>query len=426
MLKSGASQYMEFKNVDASFVRDGDGKLSSVPDSRSAIFKDSTLGLADKNRLASFFKLVEGHLKAVGSDGDEGSESRRISENELESPFVEFLNKMRLPPKIKSSILYAIAMADYDQDNMEVCKNILKTKDGINRLALYHSSVGRFPNALGALIYPIYGQGELPQAFCRRAAVKGCLYVLRMPVNALLMDKDSGSYKGVKVASGQELFSHQIVLGPSFIVPPPSIESSPDFLQDRLKGFGTQGTRGKVARGICITKSSLKPDVSTFLVVYPPKTLYPEQVTSIRLLQIGSSLAGCPSGMFVFYLSALCDDAIHGKKSLQAAVNATFSVPISGTSENGSTDESENAEVKPTLLWGALYIQEITTCSFDSISFTPMPDGNLNYNDLLDATEELFHNMFPDEEFFPETAFSEPEDDGLDQSPTGEALGSQQ
>jgi hypothetical protein len=35
----------------------------------------------------------------------------------------------------------------------------------------------RFPNALGAMVYPIYGQGELPQAFSRRAAVKGCIHV---------------------------------------------------------------------------------------------------------------------------------------------------------------------------------------------------------------------------------------------------------
>lgn len=38
-------------------------------------------------------------------------------------------------------------------------------------------TIFRFPNASGAMIYPIYGQGELPQAFCRRAAVKGCIYV---------------------------------------------------------------------------------------------------------------------------------------------------------------------------------------------------------------------------------------------------------
>lgn len=40
-------------------------------------------------------------------------------------------------------ILYAIAMADYDQENNRVCKDVLKTKDGLDRLILYHSSVGR-------------------------------------------------------------------------------------------------------------------------------------------------------------------------------------------------------------------------------------------------------------------------------------------
>lgn len=35
----------------------------------------------------------------------------------------------------------------------------------------------RFSNAVGAFIYPMYGHGELPQAFCRCAAVKGALYV---------------------------------------------------------------------------------------------------------------------------------------------------------------------------------------------------------------------------------------------------------
>ena len=40
-------------------------------------------------------------------------------------------------------ILYAIAMADCDQDNMEVYEDVLKTKDGIDCLALYNSLVGR-------------------------------------------------------------------------------------------------------------------------------------------------------------------------------------------------------------------------------------------------------------------------------------------
>lgn len=96
MLKSGASQYMEFKSIDASFVGDDKGNLWSVPDSRAAIFKDKSLGLMEKNQLMRFFKLVQGHLA--------GEEGLKISEEDLESPFVDFLNKMGLPPKIKSSV----------------------------------------------------------------------------------------------------------------------------------------------------------------------------------------------------------------------------------------------------------------------------------------------------------------------------------
>ncbi|KAI3514549.1 hypothetical protein L1887_13049 [Cichorium endivia] len=385
LLQSTANQYVEFKNIDASYVGDGNGNLMNVPDSKSAVFKDKTLKYSEKNQLNSFFKLVQGHLEAVKSVDVVIDDGKIISDDDLESPFVGFLDKMKLPPKIKSIILYAIAMVDYDQDAGESCKDILKTREGIDRLALYHSSVGRFPNALGALIYPIYGQGELPQAFCRRAAVKGCLYVLRMPVISILLNKDSGNYRGVKLVSGQELSSDKLVMDPSFTI------TSSKSLQNI----------SKLARGICITKSSLKPDISNCLVIYPPRSLYPDQATSIRILQLGSNLAVCPSGMFVFYISVVCDDALEGKKSLHAAIDGLFSV---------HTDQTDSNELKPTLLWSALYIQDLIEGSVGPVVTTPTPDGNLNYNHLLDATSMLFKKLYPDDEFFPETSNTDSSD----------------
>lgn len=106
LLKSGASQYIEFKGIDASFLYQADGKLLNVPDSRAAIFKDKSLTLIEKNRLMSFFKLIQQYLAASSdnhdSNADERDESCNISEEDLEIPFVCFLEKMRLPPKIKS------------------------------------------------------------------------------------------------------------------------------------------------------------------------------------------------------------------------------------------------------------------------------------------------------------------------------------
>ena len=40
-------------------------------------------------------------------------------------------------------ILYAIVLAEYDQDSGEDCKKLIKTKEGIESIALYIKSVGR-------------------------------------------------------------------------------------------------------------------------------------------------------------------------------------------------------------------------------------------------------------------------------------------
>ncbi|KAM3285622.1 rab escort protein 1 isoform X1 [Capsicum chacoense] len=409
ILKSEVNQYMEFKGIDGSFISDGEGNLENVPDSRSAIFKDRKLSFTEKNQLMRFFKLVQGHLEAAagGGGGEQSSESRSISEQDLESPFSEFLSKMGLSPKLKSIVLYAIAMADYDQENRDVGKSVLKTKDGIDRLALYHSSVGRFPNAPGAMIYPIYGQGELPQAFCRRAAVKGCIYVLRMPVNSLLMDKASGSCKGVCLASEQELFSHKLILAPSFVVQSPFPHSSPD-----TRDFGLRNTTEKLARSICISKHSLKLDVANCLIFFPPRSLFPEQVAAIHVLQLSSNVAVCPSGMFLTYLSAICEDDDQGKKLLHAAINVLFQAPVSGSSANNNSAEnqSETGDARPALLWSVLYTQELAKQFqdvLDNIICTPMPDGSPYYQDLLGATEKIFQELYSGEEFFPKSTSSE-------------------
>ncbi|XP_028760200.1 rab escort protein 1-like [Neltuma alba] len=357
LLKSGASQYIEFKGINASFVYEANGKLVNVPDSRAAIFNNKSLTLIEKRRLMEFFKLIQQHLAAStdnynNSDANERVDGCNISEEDLESRFVCFMEKMRLPPKIKSILMYAIAMADYDQENNDFCEDLLKTKDGIERLALYSSSVNslRIPNAPGALLYPIYGEGELPQVFCRRAAVKGCIYVLRMPVIALLVDKVTGHYKGIKVASGQDLYSDQLILDPSFTVRSLSPSPPADYSIERIHILCQKEVKRMVARGICVTGSSIKKDVPNCLVVYPPRSLYPEQHTSVRALQIGSNLAVCPPGIFVLYFCAVCKDSDEGKKLLQAAMNALLVLPEAGNPDSISSDQSDSAEIKPIVL----------------------------------------------------------------------------
>lgn len=81
----------------------------------------------------------------------------------------------------------------------------------------------------------------------------------------------TGLYKGVKLASGQDLFSPQLIMDPSFTIPSTLSLSPKDFPIERLQMLGQRDIKGMVARGICITRSSIKLDVSNCSVVYPPR-----------------------------------------------------------------------------------------------------------------------------------------------------------
>ncbi|ERN11429.1 hypothetical protein AMTRI_Chr03g43570 [Amborella trichopoda] len=397
LLRSGANNYLEFKGMEATFIWYEDG-LFMVPESRNAVFRDQKLGFLEKRHLTGFFKLIR-----------EGG----FDEREMEGSFVEFLEKKGISPLIKSIILYAIALADYDQEKPKDHNNLLSTRDGVESSSLYLSSVGRFPNAPGAFIYPMYGQGELPQAFCRCAAVKGAIYVLRMPVIALLIDKETGHYKGIRVSSGQDLFSHKLVLDPSIAVPP-KVFSPTELHNKEFEGLSldnaikTPKLSKYVARGVFLTRTSQKPGLSTLLVVFPPRSLYPEQMATVRALQLGSNASVCPNGMFVVYISTPCDDAAKGKEVLRAAMNVLFMIPDAISSENLTpTSEGVQREGKPVLLWSALYIQEMIEGSSNPVYYCPTPDEKLDYRGILNSATKLFHEMYPSEDFFSQAAAME-------------------
>ena len=50
---------------------------------------------------------------------------------------------------------------------------------------------------------PDYGPAEVPQAFCRVAAVHGAIYVLRCPLKSVLLSKDGHLCTGVRLQTGQ-------------------------------------------------------------------------------------------------------------------------------------------------------------------------------------------------------------------------------
>ncbi|KAG0565458.1 hypothetical protein KC19_8G191800 [Ceratodon purpureus] len=417
LVSAQADHHVRFKGVEASFIW-RDGQMTAVPASRSDVFRDKTLSLADKRFLMRFFKLVADYTDS------EGGTSGELAAENLDRPFVEFLRRQQLPTLIREIILYAIALVDDDQEQVSDVASLVSTKDGLQALALYLASASRFPDAPGAFLYPMYGHGDLPQAFCRCAAVRGALYVLRMPVVSLLLDKESGDCKGVQIASGQVLHSEKVIASPTFCVEQPATsESTPtttssavdaeedahlrssDVPSTSSERHETGGDSTKVARCLCITDQSFQPGLSTVMVIFPPNSLHGRKSKVVRALQLGSAADVCPDGKYIVQFSVKCSDATEAEETLQAAKDALFRV-------DDSEDDLESE--KPKLLWSIFFIQDVSNPlqAIRGLKMSVMPDGTIDYRSMMKYTETIFHELFPEKEFFPKLPATSTSDEG--------------
>ena len=89
--------------------------------------------------------------------------------------FGEFLKQKQLTPNLVQYILYSIAMVTEDTPTLEVHVKMIFMASlfitscsflkGLQAIKVFINSLGRFGNA--PFLFPIFGGGELPQAFCR-------------------------------------------------------------------------------------------------------------------------------------------------------------------------------------------------------------------------------------------------------------------
>lgn len=108
---------------------------------------------------------------------------------------------------------------------------------------LYTSSMARYGKS--PYIYPLYGLGELPQAFARLSAIHGGTYMLDKPIEEIVTDEATGKFTGV--TSGGETVKAPIVIG------------SPDYFGAGQEKEGKQRVVeiGKVVRAICLLKHNI-------------------------------------------------------------------------------------------------------------------------------------------------------------------------
>lgn len=250
MLASNVADYLEFKSVEGLMWLDttkaGQPLLSRVPCNKNDVFSTKLLSPLDKRRLMKFLQLAMDYAtqmsvaeeilkdaaknRTAENDKSESITHERVaSETEVQSLNERHLNQGRslarpqnkavatdelkklqafmekedsnfddylqtqhkLSPKLRDIIRYALAMEGGESSS--------SVSHGMSQLRHHLQALGRYGTT--AFLMPMYGSGELSQAFCRSAAVFGSTYLLRRAPTGIVLDPETKIVDGVRIAA---------------------------------------------------------------------------------------------------------------------------------------------------------------------------------------------------------------------------------
>ncbi|KAI8644059.1 GDP dissociation inhibitor [Parasitella parasitica] len=217
------TRYLEFKQIAGSYVYSSQ-KVRKVPATAKEALSSSLMGIFEKRRMKSFLEWAEQF-----KDSDPSThQDLDLDKNTV----AEVFKKFGLAAPTQEFIGHAMALHLDDTYLTE------PARDTVEKVRLYAASVLRYGKS--PYLYPMYGLGDLPQAFARLSAVYGGTYMLNKKVEELVYN-EQGQVTGVK-ADGEVANAKMVICDPSYV-------------PEKVK------TIGSVVRAICILKHPI-PDTN--------------------------------------------------------------------------------------------------------------------------------------------------------------------
>ena len=285
LISANISHYAEFKAITR-ILTYIDGRVEEVPCSRADVFSSNAISVVEKRMLMKFLTFCLDFEQQ--QDQYEGFEDK---------PYSEFLQSRRLTPNLQHFVIHAIAMV----------KPETATVQGLKATQRFLQSLGRYGNT--PFIWPLYGAGELPQAFCRMCAVFGGLYCLRRGASTIIVSEADGTCTGI-ISENQVLKCKWLITEFSYV---------PERFRKECTQF--------VSRAVFITCGSLKASEEDHITILsvPPSS---EGGEPVRVTELGPSSMACPKGLYVVHLVSKGLSA--AKEDLQPTADKLFHFPSDG------------------------------------------------------------------------------------------------
>ncbi|TIA70629.1 hypothetical protein E3P92_02564 [Wallemia ichthyophaga] len=287
LVHTDVTRYLEFKQIAGSFVL-RDKTVSKVPSTEYEAVRSSLMGLFEKRRARNFFLFIQNYR-----DDDPSTHSGI----DLDShPMQAVYNKFGLEAGTQDFIGHAMALYLDDSYKQK------PARETYERILLYTSSMARYGKS--PYIYPLYGLGELPQAFARLSAIYGGTYMLDKPIDEVVLD-ENGKFTGVR--SGDETVRAKKVIGdPSYFM------SSTEQPHPRVKEVG------KVVRAICLLKHPIpNTDNSDSAQLIIPQNQVGRK-NDIYIAGVSSSHNVCAKDVYVAIVSTVVETSAPEAELLSA------------------------------------------------------------------------------------------------------------
>ncbi|NWV06757.1 RAE2 geranylgeranyltransferase, partial [Ptilonorhynchus violaceus] len=387
LIKSNVSRYAEFKNATR-VLAFREGKVEQVPCSRADVFNSRQLTMVEKRMLMKFLTFC--------LDYEEHPEEYQDYENRT---FAQFLQTRKLTPSLQHFILHSIAM---------VSETECSTLEGLQATKKFLQCLGRYGNT--PFLFPLYGQGEIPQCFCRLCAVFGGIYCLRHAVRCLLLDRASGRCKAIVDHFGQRISANYFIVEDSYL----------------SESTCTNVCYRQISRAVLITDQSVlntDSEQQVSILTVPPLD---QGKAAVCVIELCSSTMTCMKDTYLVHLT--CPSTKTAREDLEPVVQKLFNL--------NTEKETENEELeKPRVLW-AVYFNMRDSSAVEKNSYAGLPsnvfvcsgpDSALGNDCAVKQAETIFREMFPTEEFCPpppnpediiyDEDDIEPEESGLSNSP---------
>jgi len=199
LIHTDVTRYLEFKQIEGSYVYKKGGNVYKVPASDKEALASSLMGIFEKRRFRNFLLWVT-QLEFGNPKTFNGLNPDTATMNDV-------FKKFGLDQNTADFTGHAICLHSDDSYLQK------PSKESLEKVKLYYDSLSSYGKS--PYLYPLYGLGELPQGFARLSAVYGGTYMLDKPVEEIVME--DGKVVGVK--SGGEVAKTKMVIGdPSYFL----------------------------------------------------------------------------------------------------------------------------------------------------------------------------------------------------------------